>query len=141
MKDARFVFGFVFQLLAAMVIFGVIVFWRGQWNTMRWVGLCIGFPALTGLFLARFQLGKSFAITPQAKKLVTHGLYSKIRNPMYVFSSLLIVGLALAIQIRWVLLFLIVLVPVQLIRARQESQILEQAFGDEYREYHKKTWF
>ena len=33
------------------------------------------------------------------------------------------------------------LVPVQLIRARQESQILEQKSGDEYREYRKKTRF
>jgi protein-S-isoprenylcysteine O-methyltransferase Ste14 len=141
MKDAKFALGLVAQLLAATVVFGVIVFWRGQWNTMRWVGLCIGVPALVGLFVARFQLGKSFAVTPQAKQLVTHGLYSKIRNPMYVFSGLLIVGFALATQLRPVFLFLVVLVPMQLIRARQESQILEQKFGDEYREYRKKTWF
>ena len=108
---------------------------------MRWIGLIVGFPALVGLFVARYQLGKSFAVTPQAKELVTHGLYSRIRNPMYVFSSLLIVGFALATQLRMVLLLLIVLVPVQLIRARQESQILEQKFGDEYLAYRKSTWF
>lgn len=141
MKNGKFLLGLAVQLLAAAVIFGVIVFWRGQWNTMRWVGLCIGLPALVGLFVARFQLGKSFAVTPQAKQLVTHGLYSKIRNPMYVFSSLLIVGFALAIQLPLVCLILVVLVPMQLFRARQESQILEQKFGDEYRAYRKNTWF
>ncbi len=141
MKDGKFLLGLLGQLLAATLIFGAIVFWRGQWNAMRWVGVCIGFPALVGLFVARFQLGKSFAVTPQAKQLVTHGLYSKIRNPMYVFSGLLVVGFALATQQRLIFLFLLVLLPMQLIRARQESQILEQKFGDEYREYRKKTWF
>ena len=141
MKDNKFLAILMLQLLAAMLVFAAIVFWRGQWNTMRWIGLIVGFPALVGLFVARYQLGKSFAVTPQAKELVTHGLYSRIRNPMYVFSSLLIVGFALATQLRIVLLLLIVLVPVQLIRARQESQILEQKFGDEYRAYRKSTWF
>jgi len=141
MKDGKFLLGLLAQLLAGAILFGLIVFWGGQWNAMRWVGLCVGLPALVGLFVARFQLGKSFAVTPQAKQLVTHGLYSKIRNPMYIFSALLIVGFALATQRPLVFLFLAVLVPVQLIRARQESQILEQKFGDEYREYRKKTWF
>ena len=81
MKDNKFLVGLILQLLAATTVFAAIVFWRGQWNIMRWVGVCIGLPALVGLFVARFQLGKSFAVTPQAKELVTHGLYSKIRNP------------------------------------------------------------
>ncbi len=141
MKDAKFALGLAAQLLAATIVFGVIIFWRGQWNAMRWIGLCIGFPALVGLFVARFQLGKSFAVTPQAKKLVTHGLYAKLRNPMYVFSSLLVVAFALATQLRVVLLFLLVLVPAQLLRARQEARVLGEKFGDDYREYRKKTWF
>jgi len=141
MKDAKFAVGLIVQLLAATLIFSVIVFWRGQWNTTRWVGLGIGLPALVGLFVARFQLGQSFAVTPQARELVTRGLYSKIRNPMYGFSSLLVVGFALAIQIRPILLVLAVLIPVQLIRSRQEARVLEEKFGDEYREYRKKTWF
>jgi protein-S-isoprenylcysteine O-methyltransferase Ste14 len=141
MKNAKFVLGLILQLLAATAIFAAIIFWPGEWNTMRWIGLGISFPALIGLFVARFQLGKSFAVTPQAKKLVTHGLYSKIRNPMYLFSSLLVVGFALATQLRAILLFLLVLVPVQLVRMRREAKALEEKFGDEYREYRKETWF
>jgi len=140
-KDRKFFFILVLQLLAAMAVFAAVVYWHGHWNTTRWVGLCIGFPALVGLFVSRFQLGKSFAVTPQAKELVTHGLYSKIRNPMYLFVCLLIVGFALATQLWMVLLLLIVLVPMQLIRSKQESQVLEQKFGDEYRAYRKRTWF
>jgi protein-S-isoprenylcysteine O-methyltransferase Ste14 len=141
MKLTGFAVGLVLQLLAATALFSLIIFWRGQWNTLCWIGLGIGLPALIGLFVSRFQLGKSFSVTPQARQLMTHGLYSKIRNPMYVFSSLVIVGLALAIQVPYVLMLLAVLVPLQVVRAHQESRVLEGKFGDEYREYRKKTWF
>ncbi len=129
------------QLGTAILIFGLILFWHGQWNAMRWIGLCIGLPSLVCLFVARLQLGRSFAITPQARVLVTHGLYSKIRNPMYVFSGLLIVGLALATQFPHFLIAIAILVPLQIVRAHQEAKVLEAKFGDEYRQYRTKTWF
>ena len=56
------------------------------------------------LFTARWQLGKSFSVTPQARELVTRGLYSKIRNPIYVFSSLFVAGVLIALQNRYALL-------------------------------------
>ena len=141
MEDTKFKTVLFIQLGAAILLFGVIVFWRGEWNAMRWIGLCIGLPALVCLFVARLQLGKSFAVTPQARALVTHGLYSKIRNPMYVFSGLLILGFALAIQIPYVLLILAILLPLQIVRAHQEAKVLEAKFGEEYRAYRKGTWF
>jgi protein-S-isoprenylcysteine O-methyltransferase Ste14 len=59
----------------------------------------------------RYQLGKSFSIRPQARELVTHGLYSKIRNPIYVFGSMIILGLILVLQkpVLWVGLAALVL--------------------------------
>lgn len=141
MKDTKFILFLCIQLLAAMILLGVIIFWKGQWNWMRWTGLALGVPALLLLFLARFQLGKSFSATPQARELVTHGLYSKIRNPMYVFSALLIVGFALTVQIWYLLVIIAVLMPLQIIRAHQEAKVLEAKFGDAYREYRKNTWF
>jgi protein-S-isoprenylcysteine O-methyltransferase Ste14 len=38
-------------------------------------------------------------------------------------------------------LLLVVLVIAQTIRGRREAQVLEAAFGDEYRQYRRKTWF
>jgi protein-S-isoprenylcysteine O-methyltransferase Ste14 len=88
-----------------------------------------------------FQLGKSFSLAPKAKKLVTAGLYSKIHNPIYVFGSLLFAGFILIVErpILWILL--IVLMIAQSIRAHGEARVMEDAFGDEYREYRRKTWF
>jgi protein-S-isoprenylcysteine O-methyltransferase Ste14 len=131
----------VIQVLAGLLLLGVIVLWPGEWNAARWIGLLIAIPATALLIVARSQLGKSFSLTPQARELVTLGVYSKIRNPIYVFSGLLVLGFALALQKPALFVIFALLVPVQIARARQEAKVLEEKFGDAYREYRKKTWF
>ena len=141
MSDFRFKVLRAVQLGAGVAILLVIIFYAGPWNIWRAVGLAIALPSLVLLFIARFQLGRSFAVTPQAKVLVTHGLYSKIRNPMYVFSFLLVFGFFIALQKPYLYPLLAILVVVQLVRVRQESRVLEEKFGEEYRRYREKTWF
>jgi protein-S-isoprenylcysteine O-methyltransferase Ste14 len=137
----RINFVLVLQCCAVLTVILVIVFWHGVWNTERRIALSIAFPAAILLLVSRFQLGHSFAATPQARELVTHGLYSRIRNPMYVFSMLLVFSLVLTFQKPDLFVLLAVLVVAQIIRSRQESKVLEEKFGDSYREYRKKTWF
>jgi hypothetical protein len=52
---------------------------------MRYIGTVLALVGVSLIGIARFQLGKSFAIKAEAHELVTRGLYSKIRNPIYVF--------------------------------------------------------
>jgi len=132
---------FILQFCLVLIAIGALVFRPGPWDIARLIGLCIAVPAAVLLFTARWQLGSSFAITPQARALVTQGLYSRIRNPIYVFSALLLLGVLIALEYRYALLFLLILVPVQIVRARQEGKILEARFGDEYRRYREGTWF
>jgi protein-S-isoprenylcysteine O-methyltransferase Ste14 len=134
-------FVLVLQCCAVLFFASVTVFWRGAWNTERWIALSIGIPAAILLLVSRFQLGGSFAVTPQARELVTTGLYSKIRNPMYVFSTLLVLSFALTIQKPYLFVLPVILVVAQSIRSRQEAKVLEENFGDVYLEYRKKTWF
>lgn len=108
---------------------------------MQTLGLCLLILGFVLWKAARFQLGKSLAVTAQAKQLVTHGLYSKIRNPIYVFGSCVIAGLVLVLgRPIWLLVFLAI-IPMQIWRAKKESQVLEAKFGDEYRNYRSATWF
>jgi protein-S-isoprenylcysteine O-methyltransferase Ste14 len=85
--------------------------------------------------------GRSFSIKAEAHRLVTTGLYSKIRNPIYVFGMVMITGMILVLQRPEGWLVLVAAIVGQTIRARREAQVLEAAFGDEYREYRRKTWF
>jgi protein-S-isoprenylcysteine O-methyltransferase Ste14 len=80
-------------------------------------------------------------VAAKAKSLVTTGLYSRIRNPIYVFGGLVIAAFLVYIGRPLLLLVFLILIPVQIVRARKESQVLEETFGDEYRAYKARTWF
>jgi len=60
---------------------------------------------------------------------------------MYVFSALLIFGFLLALQKPALFLLLAIVIPMQIIRARKEAQILEDKFGETYLQYKQSTWF
>jgi protein-S-isoprenylcysteine O-methyltransferase Ste14 len=132
---------FVLQLAIALIVISFLFLRPGEWSRTRWVGIAIVIPAAVFLFIARWQLGESFSVTPQARKLVTQGIYSKIRNPIYVFSALFIVGVFLSLGYPYALLLLVIVIPAQIVRAGKEAKVLEARFGDEYREYRKGTWF
>jgi protein-S-isoprenylcysteine O-methyltransferase Ste14 len=79
-----------------LIAVGALVFGRyaatQQWTLWRIVGLSIAAPSLLLLVLARIQLGSAFSVRAKASTLVTTGLYSRIRNPIYVFGGLVIAG-------------------------------------------------
>ena len=132
----KFVDAGYFLFIAAWVA------WRVPVSPRYVIGLSIGAIGFVLWMLARQQLGKSFTVSAQAKALVTTGLYSKIRNPIYFFGGVAFFGVFLAWGNPYALVGVIVLYfAMQLARARKESAVLEQAFGDEYRQYKARTWF
>ncbi|MGB9467457.1 MAG: methyltransferase [Candidatus Acidiferrum sp.] len=135
--------GVIFVIVVPLVGIAVLVyeFARPPWSPMRIVGLVFMFLALAFLTVARFQLGNSFSVSPQAKKLITHGIYSRIRNPIYAFGTLVIAGLFLFLERPLLLLLLVPVVVLQITRARAEARVLEEHFGEEYRLYRASTWF
>jgi protein-S-isoprenylcysteine O-methyltransferase Ste14 len=132
--------------VAVPLILGVFVYlvwshFNEPWHAMRVAGICMIWVGALLWATARIQLGRSFSISAEATALVTHGIYSRIRNPIYVFGSLVIAGACLFFERPTYLLVFIVIVPLQIIRARKEAEVLEAAFGNSYREYRSKTWF
>jgi protein-S-isoprenylcysteine O-methyltransferase Ste14 len=131
----------VHQFCVILIVILAVILRHGEWSVARWVGLAIAIPAAVLFLVARWQLGTSFSITAQARELVTQGIYSKIRNPIYVFSALMLAGILIALEHRLALLILLALIPVQIVRARKEAIVLESKFGDTYRRYKAGTWF
>jgi len=129
------------QIVAIGALVWSLIFWNGPWSAQRKVGTVLAGLGIVFIAIARVQLGHSFSVRPEAHKLVTTGLYSKIRNPIYVFGMVLVTGVILVFQKPVLLIFLLILAIAQTIRARREAKVLESAFGDEYREYRKRTWF
>jgi protein-S-isoprenylcysteine O-methyltransferase Ste14 len=128
--------------IGLLAILLVIFHYRNQpWTPTRIAGAGIGLPALALLILARIQLGASFSVRPEAHALVTHGLYSRIRNPIYLFGGLTIASVLLFIDQPLALGVFAVIIPMQISRARREANVLETKFGDAYRQYRSHTWF
>jgi protein-S-isoprenylcysteine O-methyltransferase Ste14 len=112
-----------------------------DWSTAKVIGAVlvgISFPLFV---LARWQLGSSFSVKAKANRLVTTGLYSRLRNPIYLFGGLFIVGLSLFLSPWGPLVVALVIVPMQVMRARREERVLAEAFGEEYERYKSNTWF
>ena len=132
---------------ATLAIFVVFVVFVGVWvvhqplTPMRLVGIAIALPCALLLMVARMQLGSAFSVEAKASKLVRTGLYSRIRNPIYVFGGLTIIGLLLLAGQPILLLLLLVLIPLQVVRIRREEKVLAEKFGAEYEEYKRGTWF
>lgn len=115
--------------------------WTQSWTAWQIAGSAIAVPAFAFFALARIQLGGAFSLQAKASTLVTGGIYARIRNPIYLFGTLMIVGIFVFVHRPLWLLILVVLIPVQWLRVRKEEQVLEATFGDAYREYKRKTWF
>lgn len=130
--------------LAVVIVAAVVLGIRAMqlpWTPERIAGVAIAAPSFLLLVLARLQLGRAFSVQAKASSLVTTGLYSRIRNPIYVFGGLMGAGVIIWLQKPWFLLCFVILIPMQVMRSRKESSVLEEKFGAAYQEYKQKTWF
>jgi len=129
----------------AVFVVGLILFASHAanlpWTPLRIAGVAIAVPAFILFSVARMQLGRSFSVEAKATELVSTGLYSRIRNPIYFFGAIMILGIIIWTGRPVLLLIYVVLIPLQIVRARKEALVLEAKFGDAYVEYRKKTWF
>jgi protein-S-isoprenylcysteine O-methyltransferase Ste14 len=71
-----------------------------------------------------------------ALRLVTSGIFARVRNPMYLGLGLIVLGLGFALASDWTL---VLLVPAALLLhygvVRREERYLEDKFGEDYRRY------
>jgi len=133
--------GFRYVAIPAVLVLTAFVLSEGRpWTAMRIAGLAVMLPAFVLWSVAHVQLGDSFAVRAEARRLVTAGIYARFRNPIYLFGGLGIAGFTLVIERPILLLAFAVLVPLQMVRSRREARVLEEKFGDDYRNYRAKTW-
>lgn len=139
---------FILNFLPALYFLGLLTAWFGPkhfgfgYRPLVYVGLSAGLAGLALWLFAMIHLGKSLAVLPGANEVVMRGVYKYLRHPLYVGITLTFCGLFLAIgsTVGMIYLFVIV-VPLNLVRARLEEIALLEQFGDVYRDYMKKTLF
>jgi protein-S-isoprenylcysteine O-methyltransferase Ste14 len=128
-------------LLGLYCIQTIFVRGPGPHDVTRGIGLILSLTGLAGVILARHTLGRSFSVSAKATELVTSGLYSRIRNPIYVSGAIFVMGLILIIRSPFLWLAMAIMIPMQILRARREARVLEAKFGEAYRRYRDRTWF
>ena len=97
-----------------------------------------------GLFATSSRaLGQNWSLVARTRtdhELVRRGPYSKVRHPIYLGMLLFLLALAVAFG-HWAQL--IIAIPTFLagtaIRTRLEDKLLEQSFGDSFRDYRSST--
>ncbi len=73
-------------------------------------------------------------------KIVTTGVFSLSRNPLYLGGIGILVGLALALNLPWAIVLLLpALVACHYILIVPEERYLTEKFGEEYRSYAEKV--
>ena len=96
---------------------------------------------LAGHFLCvvtLLQLGRSLSIMPEARKLVTQGLYARIRHPLYLAEAIATLGIFLLYRSVEAAILVALQFAIQLWRMQEEEKVLRAAFPD-YDGYSKRT--
>jgi protein-S-isoprenylcysteine O-methyltransferase Ste14 len=84
------------------------------------------------------QLGRSFSVMAEARRLVTAGVYRFVRHPLYLAEELATLGIFMQFCSAWTALLLIAQIGFQLRRMHNEERVLAKAFP-EYAEYQAET--
>ena len=131
--------------ILAMCCFAIYLAYLGRngpWTAHHIAGTVLIAAGYVGWLIARLQIREFFTPRAEARGLVTTGIYSKIRNPIYFFGTVIFLGIVLYASVPWWGLLLVLLITLmQFVRARNEARVLEAKFGDAYRQYRAKTWF
>ena len=106
------------------------------------IALVIGGVGMGIWILGMVSLGKSLAVLPGTDALKTGGIYRFFRHPIYVGINLTLFGLLVACGSIFGMVYMaVVVIPLNIYRARIEEKALLEKFGDGYRAYRKKTLF
>ena len=108
-----------------------------------WLGVALIAGALTVFWRAHADLGLNWSPTLEIRErheLITRGIYSVIRHPMYASQWIWSVAQILLLH-NWIAGFssLLVFAPFYFLRVNAEEQLMLEQFGDQYRSYMQKV--
>jgi protein-S-isoprenylcysteine O-methyltransferase Ste14 len=108
-----------------------------------WLGVMVTIGAVIVFWRAHADLGLNWSPSLEIREkheLITRGIYQLIRHPMYASQWILVIAQPLLLQ-NWLAGFmnLLVFIPFYFLRVHAEEKMMLNSFGDQYREYMKKT--
>jgi protein-S-isoprenylcysteine O-methyltransferase Ste14 len=108
----------------------------------RWLGVGLGLLCVMGIYWLFSSIGSGITPTSATRRqhtLVTSGPYRWVRHPLYTVGSSLFISFGMMAD-NWFIAALGILAFIGMaIRTPKEEANLIEKFGDEYREYMKRT--
>ena len=107
------------------------------------LGLVLAIGATVVIARAGVELGESFAADVRSwaeQQLVVRGLFALVRHPIYLGTTVLWLGAGLGL-LNWILLAVAaaVIAPTFYLLAAWEEELLEERFGQSYRDYRARV--
>jgi protein-S-isoprenylcysteine O-methyltransferase Ste14 len=109
---------------------------------LRWLGVVLGILCTFGIYWLFSSIGSGITPTSATRKehkLVTSGPYRWVRHPLYTFGSAMFVAFGLMADNWFIALLGILAFLAMASRTPKEEANLIEKFGDEYRDYMKRT--
>ena len=111
-------------------------------ESVRWLGVGFGILCVLGIYWLFTSIGTGISPTSATRKehqLVTSGPYRWVRHPLYTVGSSMFIAFGMMSD-NWFIALLGILAFIGMaIRTPKEEANLIEKFGDEYREYMKRT--
>jgi protein-S-isoprenylcysteine O-methyltransferase Ste14 len=115
-----------------------------EYNIIRYIGLAV-YLVFSWIQVWSFKtLGDNYSQDIMIKKkheLVTKGPFKIIRHPQYFCQILVDIGGAMATLSYIVSGFVLIEIPIYIMRASLEDKLLAKYFGDQFDKYKKKSGF
>jgi protein-S-isoprenylcysteine O-methyltransferase Ste14 len=108
-----------------------------------WLGVLILAAAIFVFWRAHADLGLNWSPSLEIREkheLITRGIYSVIRHPMYASQWLWVIAQPLLLQ-NWIAGFLnlLVFIPFYFLRVKAEEKLMLEKFGNQYQDYMQKV--
>ncbi len=111
-------------------------------DSIRWLGVGIGILCVFGIYWLFSSIGTGITPVSATRKehsLSTSGPYRWIRHPLYTIGSSFYLSFGLIADNWFIVVMGIAAFIVMAIRTPKEEANLVEKFGDEYRQYMKRT--
>jgi protein-S-isoprenylcysteine O-methyltransferase Ste14 len=126
-------------VVGTFLVYGITAFpRRGLPLSLEAVSASLTMIGNVAAIIALSQLGRSFSIMAESRRLVTTGPYRFVRHPLYLAEEIAMVGVFLQFASPWTALLLAMQIAFQLRRMHNEELVLAAHFPD-YTPYQRTT--